>query len=192
MDGEHTKVLPNDDEYEISLGDTSFSFDINDVYADSSESGSSYNDNSTLDNMESKVERSDDGERPKQTNAGGGMSRLKPSHYGKEYAETTSKQMITMWLPIVRKLVHAIMTQMSCKQGFKKYGKRAMASMFNELRQLHVGAMEGKPVVEPVAWEDTTEEQRREALEAVELIQLNRLGTLKSRICANEKNRDSF
>ena len=81
---------------------------------------------------------------------------------------------------------------MSAKKGFKKYGKRAIASMLKELKQLRVGAMDGKPVVEAVDYVHTTAEERRQALEAVALINPKRSGVLKSRVCANGKKQRWF
>ena len=79
------------------------------------------------------------------------------------------------------------MSQMSAKKGFKMFRDQAIVSMIKELRQLHVGAMEGKPVVAPVHIRDTTPEQQKCALEAVGLIKMKRSGDIKSRVCANGK-----
>ena len=126
-------------------------------------------------------------ERPKRTTAGIGVNRLEPSLYGKEYTSTISKQFAQHHMPMIRKMVGTIMTQMSAKKGFKKFGQKAIASMFKELKQLHDGAMEGKPVVQPVDIKNTTEQERKEALEAVALIKQKRTGDIKSRVCANGK-----
>ena len=59
--------------------------------------------------------------------------------------------------------------------------------MIKELRQLHVGAVEGKPIVEAVDIRNTTAKEGKEALEAVALMKVKRTGYLKSRVCANGK-----
>ena len=62
-------------------------------------------------------------ERPKRTNAGIGVNRLEPSLYGKEYTSTISKQFAQHHMPMIRKMVRIIMTQMSAKKDFKKFGQ---------------------------------------------------------------------
>ena len=113
-----------------------------------------------------------------------GVNRLEPKLHGKRHSEEISKQCMIRKRSMVNRLVHAVMTQMSVKKGFKKFGNRAIAALFKELKQLHVGAMEEKPVVEPIDIKDTSLEQRKMALEAVALIKLKRSGEIKSRVCA--------
>jgi len=57
--------------------------------------------------------------------------------------------------------------------------------MFKELKQLSDGVVPGKPVVEPIPFESLRDIDKREALEAVNLIAQKRCGKIKGRTCAN-------
>ena len=72
-----------------------------------------------------------------------------------------------------------VFTQMSATQGIKKHGERAIAAIFKELKQLNDGVMPGKPVIVPIPFEELTDEDVRQALEAVNLIKEKRCGKLK-------------
>ena len=41
-------------------------------------------------------------------------------------------------------------TQMSAKEGIKKFGEKVVAAMVKEYRQIDKGTMEGNPVVTPI------------------------------------------
>ena len=51
---------------------------------------------------------------------------------------------------LLRKAIHVLQTQMSANKGIKRFGQRAVAAMIKELKQLNYGAMDGKPVVDPI------------------------------------------
>ena len=76
-------------------------------------------------------------------------------------------------------------TQMSAKEGIKKFGERAIAALFKEYNQLDKGAREGKPVLAPIDPDTLTTTQKRQALYAVNLIKEKRCGKIKGRTCAD-------
>ena len=75
--------------------------------------------------------------------------------------------------------------QMSAKKGFRELGERAIVAMMKELMQLDQGAMRGKPVVVEINPDILTVEEKKKALDAVNLIELKRDGRVKARSCAN-------
>ena len=81
---------------------------------------------------------------------------------------------------------------MSAKAGIKKFGDRAIAAMLSEYRQLNNGPMPGKPVFGCINPDDLTSEEKKRALEAVNLIKKKRCGKLKSRTCANGSKQKKF
>ena len=64
--------------------------------------------------------------------------------------------------------------------------------MLKEFRQLHHGAMEGKPVVAPIRFEDMSEEARQKVMEAVNLVKRKRNGIMKARSCLNGSKQKKF
>ena len=176
-----------EDSFKINEDD--FYFNIEDVYEDDEKLETEGDGPNEMGDGE--VESKSDS-RPRRGNAGTGVRRLEPSLYGKEYTETVHTQFTSAQLPVMRKLVGVLFTQMSAKKGFRQFGDRAIASMLKELKQLHTGAMVGKPVIEAVDYNKTTVKQRKEALEAVALMKLKRTGDLKSRVCANGKKQRWF
>ena len=82
--------------------------------------------------------------------------------------------------------------QVSANKGFKEYGERAVAAMMKELIQLDKGAVKDKPVIEAIEYNKISEEERRKALDAVNLIELKRDGRLKGRSCANGSKQRSY
>ena len=76
-------------------------------------------------------------------------------------------------------------SQMSANAGIKKFGDRALAAVVNEYKQLNEGVMPGKPVFGRINHGDTTIEERKRALEAVNLIKKKRCGKIKGRTCAD-------
>ena len=127
----------------------------------------------------------------------GVISRLAMDMGGKDYRTYTSKQMaqvlhkhkfdrrtkkskVTLMMRQIRseypshhqffQIVVNILflsPQMSARKGIKQFGERAIVAMIKEFRQLDAGAFPGKPVVEPVAYKDLTEEEIRMAMEAI-------------------------
>ena len=76
-------------------------------------------------------------------------------------------------------------TQMNASRGIKEFGERAIAAIFKEYKQLNDGAFAGKPVVGEINPDTLTPEQKRKALDAVNLIKQKRCGKIKGRTCAN-------
>ncbi len=89
-------------------------------------------------------------------------------------------------------IVHHVFTQMSATQGIKKHGERAIAAIFKELKQLNDGAMPGKPAIAPIPFEDLAATNKKQALEAVNLIKEKRCGKLKGRTCANRSRQRKY
>jgi len=75
--------------------------------------------------------------------------------------------------------------QMSAKVGIKKFGDRAVAAMLSEYKQLTKRAMPGKPVFGTIDPTTLTTEEKRRALEAVNLIKNKRCRKIKGWTCAN-------
>ena len=63
---------------------------------------------------------------------------------------------------------------MPASKGIKLFGKRALAAMIKELKQLNNGSMEGKPVVVSINAEVFSEDDKQKALDAVNLIKEKR------------------
>ena len=70
-------------------------------------------------------------------------------------------------------------SQMSAKAGIKMFGDRALAAVVNEYKQLNEGVMPEKSVFGRINHGDTTIEERKRALEAVNLIKKKRCGKLR-------------
>ena len=141
--------------------------------------------------------------RPKRQCAGAGIERLEISlNNSKEYA-TSKKQKYHFTMKSVN---HPFMrggksfmsvaanvlfvqvnehAQMSAKAGIKKFGDRAIAAMLSEYKQLNTGVLPGKPVFGYISPDSITFEEKRGALDAVNLIKKKRSGKIKGRTCAN-------
>ena len=89
-------------------------------------------------------------------------------------------------------IMKVIFTQMSAKCGIRKHGEKSIAAIFKELNQLDKGAKEGNPVMIPLDPYKLTTQEKREALEAVNLIKEKRCGKLKGRTCANGARQRRF
>ena len=75
--------------------------------------------------------------------------------------------------------------QMPAAKGIEKYGEAAIATMIKEFKQLVDRAFPGKPVVAAINNSELTENDKKRALDAVNLIKVKRSGTVKGRTCAN-------
>ena len=75
----------------------------------------------------------------------------------------------------------AIFAQIPAVKGFKLFGEQSVAAMAKELKQLEHGPIPGKRVIGAINPDDLTDEQKRGALNAVNLIKKKRYGTLKGR-----------
>ena len=69
---------------------------------------------------------------------------------------------------------------MSAKRGIKLFKERAIAEMSSEFAQLDQGVMPGKPVVIPIHPTDIVALDKRQILEAVNLIKESVLEKLKA------------
>ena len=88
--------------------------------------------------------------------------------------------------------VKVIFTQMSARKGLKLHPEESFAALVKEYRQMDEGPMPGKPVFEPVYAHDLTDEQKRQALEAVNLIKIKRDGTFKGRLCGDGSKQKQY
>ena len=70
-------------------------------------------------------------------------------------------------------------------KGIDVHGEDAIAALFKEFKQLNNGAVEGKPVIQPINPNDITAEERKRALDVIMVIKENRDNTLKGRACAD-------
>ena len=73
-----------------------------------------------------------------------------------------------------------MLTQMTATAGIKKHGQRAIEAPMNEFLQLH-----NKDVFEPMHAHKLTNDQKRRALRAINLIKEKRCGKLKGRTVAD-------
>ena len=77
-------------------------------------------------------------------------------------------------------------TQVSAKEGIRRWRDTAIAAIMKELKQLEDGAMPGRPVIEAVYPESLTEEDKaKNTLEAVTVVKQKRCGKIKGQTCAN-------
>ena len=74
---------------------------------------------------------------------------------------------------------------MPASRGMKLFGERAVAACIKEFSQLSNGVIPGNPVIEPVNTASVSQEELKQALEAVNLIKQKRCGKVKFRSCAN-------
>ena len=140
--------------------------------------------------------------RPSRSCAGRGIDRLEMKFGGKTYAAQKSVQLLMKAgiaesekycnQSYMSRAVGVLLTQMSATEGIKKHGEKAIAVLVKEFKQLDTGPMEGKKVVEPVTYNSLTPKEKKEALEAINLIKEKRDGSLKGRSCANGAKQRRF
>ena len=135
--------------------------------------------------------------RTSRKNAGVPPLRLKMALRGKQYKMERQKKQSLQFLmkkhmekqdvcPDLFNIATKVMfTQMTAKEGIKKFGERAIAALFKEYNQLDKGAREGQPVLAPINPDTLTTTQKRQALYAVNLIKEKRCGKIKGRTCAD-------
>ena len=90
------------------------------------------------------------------------------------------------------KALHVMFTQMSAHKGIKLFGQRAIAAMIKELKQLNDGVIPGNPVIAPIPFDELTAKDKKESLEAVNLIAIKRSGKIKGRTCANGSKKRKY
>ena len=74
---------------------------------------------------------------------------------------------------------------MPASKGFKVFGEIYLATMVKELKQLNDDAVPGKPVVIPIEADTLREEDKKKALDAVNIIEEKRDTRVKGRTCTN-------
>ena len=156
--------------------------------------------------------------RPQRSNAGR-IDRLQVTHGGKSYSTLPNHQFLSFkqralqhiisnenntinQQTLLHKAINIIFTmkqegpkpspQMSAYKGIKEYGELAVAAMVKEFNQLVHGAFPGKPVVEAIDSSELTEEDKKTALDAVNLIKVKKNGVVKGRTCANGSKEKYF
>ena len=82
--------------------------------------------------------------------------------------------------------------EMPVSKGFKVFGEEAVAAMLKEFKKLHEGAMEGKPVVAPICFEDLSEADLERVMEAVNLVKRKRNGIMKTPSCLDGSKQNKF
>ena len=148
--------------------------------------------------------------RPKRKNAGTGVERLELGHGTKEYASVVNKQFLTVkgyktgarergakefFMSVAADVLFAQVgefSKMTAKAGIKRFGDRAVAAMLQEFKQLNEGAVPGKPVFGTVDPLLLSREDKKRALEAVNLIKKKRCGKIKGRTCANGSKQKKY
>ena len=88
----------------------------------------------------------------------------------KQFLQVTKKASKSSSKTFFKKCVDIVFTQMNAKKGFKKYGEVAVLAIIKEFWQLVHGAFPGKNVVKGVDPKTLTEEEKQQALDAVNLI----------------------
>ena len=83
------------------------------------------------------------------------------------------------------KALHVMFTQISAHKGIKLFGELAVSAMFKELKQLNDGVVPGKTFIEPIYFDDLIDKDKKESLEAVNLIAQKRCSKIKGQTCAN-------
>ena len=86
---------------------------------------------------------------------------------------------------MMNRILDIMFTQMPATEGFKRFGEKAVATIFNEFIQLDKSVTKNNPAVMPADPKTLSEKNIRESLPAVNLIKENRTGKLKGRTCAN-------
>ena len=81
--------------------------------------------------------------------------------------------------------MNVMFTQMQAIRGIKLFGEKAIAAIVKELKQFEHRPMPGKRVVEVIYLDGLTLEEKKQALNAVNLIKEKRDGTIKGRTCAD-------
>ena len=81
---------------------------------------------------------------------------------------------------------------MHALKGIWKHGKRAVAMIIKELKQLNDWVVPHKPVVIPISADDLSNGDKEQALDSVTLIEEKRDDRLKAGCCANGSNKNTI
>ena len=137
----------------------------------------------------------------RRTNAGTGVDRLQMRFDGKAHTHEKEGQFLIVDedfnkdkdMNIYYSIACNVMfTQMSAKKGIKMFGERAIAALLKEYNQMDKCPMPRKPVFGAVDYHTLSVQEKKEALEAVNLIKEKRDGKIKGRICANGKKQRQY
>ena len=79
-------------------------------------------------------------------------------------------------------VIHHVMTQVSLKQGLKKWPKESDAVVNKEMSQMHE-----KSVFEPTHGDNVTDQEKRGALNSIMFIKEKRCGLIKARACVDRR-----
>ena len=94
--------------------------------------------------------------------------------------EVNNKDNCRWFMQLKNIAVNTCFTQMSARNGIEHYGKLAIAAMLKEYKQLDDLLMFGA-----VSPDSMSEQERRRALRAINLIKLKRCGKVKGRTCTD-------
>ena len=90
------------------------------------------------------------------------------------------------------KRLFVTISNMSAHKGIKLFGEKAVAAMMKELKQLNNGVIPGNPLIKPIPFDELTDKDKEESLEAVNLIARKRSGKIKGRTCANGRKQRKY
>ena len=88
--------------------------------------------------------------------------------------------------------VRVLFAQMSVSKGIDTFDEKAIAAMLKELTQLDQGAVPGKSVTVPIDPKTLTAEDKKKALNAVNLVEEKRDGKLKGELVLTAASRDDI
>ena len=146
-----------------------------------------------IDEDDEEEENNIDLRRSTRINKGCPVDDYVPSFEGKSYTANTGIQQTMIsdktinQFQVYNELRHVACTQMQAKVGIKKHGDVAIAAMFKELKQLDQGEVPelNNRVVFPIDPTTLTDDEKRKALYAVNVIKEKRDGQIKGRTCAD-------
>jgi len=116
---------------------------------------------------------------PRRTSAGTGVDRIQMRFDGKAYTHAKERQFLIVDedynkdkdMNTYCSIACVVMfTQMSAKKGIKMFGERAIAALLKEYNQMDKGPMPGKAIFGEVDYHTLSVQEKKEALEAVDLI----------------------
>jgi hypothetical protein len=83
--------------------------------------------------------------------------------------------------------VSSFLQTYSLKQGIKKFGKKGIAAVHKEMKQIH-----DRVVFEPISIEETTKLENKRAMESLIFLTEKRNETAKARVCANGSTQRAY
>ena len=121
----------------------------------------------------------------------GNNKKCKPRNIQKTFLAAYKKKSITSDKSktdhtYLQTATNVMFNQISAKKGIKLFKERAIAAIYKEFKQPNEGAVPNKPVVLPQDQLKLTREEKRRALEAVNLIKEK--GTERSKVVLVQKS----